>query len=349
MPVSNYSALKGRPINNRLGTSKTKHYQILMSANGSLYRIAVNVLSADGSNVEFLVRSDFRHPLTEAWKALPEGLTALAPHVQGSAAVDFIRGNIAHPWEFVALPISADGPDNDLNDKIDAYVQRAMSDETATIYAFGATWGPEPEVADKYFGFLPGRGIHDIHMNQGNPPGSFAADNGVWQDGALAFHFTNPEIWVAVFMKFQSQSWHSDDVSAEPNVPTDPDHADKPHTPINPDVIPPLDVPDGLVRIVAAYVNDTHTPEREFVTLLNTSDQPVDLTGWSLKDRFKLATPLAGSIPAGETLRVPVVAPMTLSNKGGVISLLDARGIKVHGVSYTRDQARQPGRTIPFQ
>ena len=41
--------------------------------------------------------------------------------------------------------------------------------------------------------------------------------------------------------------------------------------------------------------------------------------------------------------------PVKLSNKGGIISLLDARGIKVHGVAYTKEQARQPGRTIPFQ
>jgi hypothetical protein len=40
---------------------------------------------------------------------------------------------------------------------------------------------------------------------------------------------------------------------------------------------------------------------------------------------------------------------MALSNKGGIITLVNAEGLKVHGVSYTRDQARQPGRTIPFQ
>jgi hypothetical protein len=35
---------------------------------------------------------------------------------------------------------------------------------------------------------------------------------------------------------------------------------------------------------------DTHTPERETVTLLNTADVPVDLTGWSLKDKQKNAS-----------------------------------------------------------
>ena len=96
------------------------------------------------------------------------------------------------------LPLSASGPDNDLNEKLDAYVQRAMSDELAMVYAFGEPWGPEPQRRDQYFGFLPGRGIHDIH-NQGNPPVLFANDNGPWQDGGLIFEFPNDGQWVAVF------------------------------------------------------------------------------------------------------------------------------------------------------
>src|SRR3954462_9450194 len=56
----------------------------------------------------------------------------------------------------------------------------------------------EPSTQDDYFGFLPGRGIHDIHMNQGNPPGQFAKDNGPWQDGGLLFEFPNEAQWVAI-------------------------------------------------------------------------------------------------------------------------------------------------------
>jgi hypothetical protein len=44
-----------------------------------------------------------------------------------------------------------------------------------------------------------------------------------------------------------------------------------------------------------------------------------------------------------------MVPPVALSNRGGIITLLNSQGIKVHGVSYTRSQASQPGRTIPFQ
>ncbi|WP_347267315.1 DUF2278 family protein [Paracoccus sp. (in: a-proteobacteria)] len=340
MPLQNYSVLKGRPINNRLATGASPHYQVLVSQNGTLHRIAINVRSQDGSEVEFLVRSRFQHPITEQLQDLPEGLHVV-PSRPGGLALDFIRGNLMQPWELKPLPISAAGPDNDLNEKIDAYVQRAMADEDAWIYAFGETWGPEEDKADKYFGFRPGRGIHDIHMNQGNPPGKFAKDNGPYQDGGLIFQFPAQRQWVGVFLKFQTQAWHSDDTEANPGVAGD--------APVDGDAIPPFDTPDGLVRIIAALVNDTASPEREWVTLLNTSDVAIDLTGWTIRDRLKNAMPLSGRLPPGETLRCRVTAPVALSNRGGIISLLDQRGIKVHGVAYTREQVRQPGRTVPFQ
>ncbi len=188
MPLNNYAVLKGRPINNRLATGSSPHYQVLVSENGTLYRIAVNVRSQGGSEVEFLVRDRFEHPITAQLAELPEGLHP-TPSQPGGVALDFIRGNLMQPWELKPLPISAAGPDNDLNEKIDSYIQRAMSDEQAMIYAFGETWGPENNKADQYFGFKPGRGIHDIHFNQGNPGGKYASQNGPWQDGGLILEF----------------------------------------------------------------------------------------------------------------------------------------------------------------
>ncbi|WP_261335812.1 hypothetical protein [Rhizobium leguminosarum] len=85
------------------------------------------------------------------------------------------------------------------------------------------------------------------------------------------------------------------------------------------------------------------------VTLLDTADVPVDLADWQIKDKQKNSMSLSGSISAGATQVIEIKAPVTLANKGGIITLLNAQGIKVHGVSYTKEQARQPGRTIPFQ
>src|SRR5690606_6883030 len=112
--------------------------------------------------------------------------------------------------------------------------------------------------------------------------------------------------------------------------------------------LPTEELPDGLVRICGALVNAVKTPEREFVTLLNTSNRDIDLTGWSLADKQKSKMPLSGVLGAGLTLRVEVRPPMVLSNKGGLITLLDPQGRKVHGVSYTKKQAEAIGWTLPF-
>jgi hypothetical protein len=40
---------------------------------------------------------------------------------------------------------------------------------------------------------------------------------------------------------------------------------------------------------------------------------------------------------------------MSLSNQGGIITVLDAQGLKVDGVSYTKAQARHPGWTLTFR
>jgi uncharacterized protein YukJ len=351
MPIQGYSLLKGKVADVIAGSGKSPHYQILVIDDTNKYRIAVNVQSSDKSEVYFVLEPNFAHPICDALLEMPRGLTGV-PSKPGGVALDFIRGNLFHPADMVQLPISAAGPDNDLDEKIGQYAQRALADEDSEVYALGQAWGPEPKKQDQYFHFLPGRGIHDIHMNQGNPPGSYDKDNGPWQDGGLLFHFPGQNQWVAMFMKFATQGWHTDDTTGNvlpgqgSGPPSDGDQTktgviDKDHDPT-------VDQPDGQVKIVAALVNDTHSPERETVTLLNTTHEAVDLAGWQLKDKQKAATKLHGTIDPGESLRIAVKAPMTLSNKGGIISLINANGLKVDGVSYTKSQAK-PGRTVVFK
>jgi hypothetical protein len=60
-----------------------------------------------------------------------------------------------------------------------------------------------------------------------------------------------------------------------------------------------LSLPDGPIRIIAAYVNDVKTPEHETVTLLNTADVAVDLEGGRIADKQKNKMRLSGSIAPG--------------------------------------------------
>src|SRR6185369_1908939 len=210
MSLKNYGVLKGSIIDRRLGSGQNPHYQLEVVDDRERWRVAVNVESQEApSEVEFYVADPFVHPLTASLSELPLGFQALQSK-PGGMALDFIRANLIPDFrDMVPLPASVSGPDNDLNEKVDGYVQRAMADEDAHVYAFGQMWGPENKT-DKIFGFLPGQGVHDIHMNQGNA-GRFVKDNGVYQDGGVLFHFPERDQWAAVFLKFQSQDIHTDD------------------------------------------------------------------------------------------------------------------------------------------
>jgi uncharacterized protein YukJ len=348
MPLKSYGVLKGTVVDRRTGAGQTPHYEIHVVDEQEDYRIAINIMSAlQPSTLEFLVDETFAHPLTQGLSALPLGFTPLQSK-PGGLALDFIRANLFDPREMRLLPPNLPGPDNDLNDKIDHYVQRAMGDENALVYAFGEKWGPEPK-KDKYFAFKPGQGIHDIHMNQANV-GAYVKDDGVWQDGGLMFQFPGQGQWVAVFLKFQSQTWHTDDATGHQlAVPVGGPPSDaEPSEPLGPDTLPTTERPDGMVRIVGALVNSASSPEVETVTLLNASSAAIDLAGWSLMDRNKNKQALAGKVGAGETLRVGVAAPVQLSNNGGIITILNDDGLRVDGVSYTESQAQNPGWTITF-
>ena len=56
----------------------------------------------------------------------------------------------------------------------------------------------------------------------------------------------------------------------------------------------------------------------------------------------------AGPLAPGVSLVVRLGGGAQLGNHGGEISLLDARRLKVDGVSYTAEQAAREGWTVVF-
>ena len=335
MPLARYGVLAGRVVDRRAeGGTDTPHYQVQLAAGEEQFRVAVNVLSKEHpSELLYLADESFHHPIVQELLNLPDGFTLL-PSSPGGLALDFIRANLFDRMMLRAVPATAPGPDNDLADKLDHFMERAAADAAARAYAFGQRWGPEPGTPDKVFGFSPGNGVHDIHMNQGNSQ-PFRGDDGVWQDGGLLVHYPAQDQWVAIFLAFQSQAWHTDDqtghaiTGAGPGEPEAPDHT---------------------VRIVAALVNPVGpAPEVETVTLVNASAEDLDLAGWSILDREKRRLVLEGGLlPSGEAVRVQLGPPVALGNRGGLITLLNPDGLKVDGVAYTKNQADAEGWSLIF-
>lgn len=308
------------------------HYQILLDADGVEYRIAVNVKSdVNPPDLQFYLDDNYKHPILDQIGKLKAGFNSLQNAGANSAALDYIRGNLFDFKDLTILPATKDGDNNDLNDIFDVWVEKAIATEGALIYAFGSRWNDGANTPDDYFDINSGLGIHDIHMNQGNT-GSFAKDNGVYTDGGLLIHFPDEDRWVAMFLKFQSQVVHTDDGTAEP-IPTP---------------APPEE--ETAIKIFAALVNPTTDDVgHEAVYLLNTTDQDINLTGWSIADKQKKKEALTGTVAAGAPLVVVLNGKgAQLSNDGGIITLLNKDGLKISGVSYTKDQASQQGKVVTF-
>lgn len=206
-----YHVLKGKAIDKQMASSENPHFQVhIISGEGRSdhHRIAINVRSQDNSEVLYFLHEDFQHEMLAELPKLKEGFTRV--EASSTIALDYIRGNLFDIRDMTPLPMNKPGADNDLNDKIDKYITKAMKEDGAVVYAFGDIWGPE-EKRDKIFHFSPGSGIHDIHMNQGNYAKKFWDDNGIFHDGALFLQFPSEERWVALFLAFQSQSTKTDD------------------------------------------------------------------------------------------------------------------------------------------
>ena len=75
MPLEHYGVLKGSVVDaRREDDPDTPHYQVHVRADGTSYRVAVNVKSQQSpSELLFFVDDRFRHPITAGLPALPAG------------------------------------------------------------------------------------------------------------------------------------------------------------------------------------------------------------------------------------------------------------------------------------
>ena len=86
------------------------------------------------------------------------------------------------------------------------------------------------------------------------------------------------------------------------------------------------------------------------VLLLITLATTGPLDGWKLADKNKRRHPL-DSITLETGAVTTVTLPGTtiqLSNQGGIITLLNSEGLKVHGEQYNKNDVSEQGRTIVF-
>jgi uncharacterized protein YukJ len=216
MPITSYSVLAGDPVSGKVVSGSSTHYQITMNAPGGPFTVAVNIQSVDGSEVLYAIEEDFTLPDEADLLSLPMGMTPLKSE-PGGLALDFVRSQVngapmITKGQMTLLPqmvqkgseeerMLARARSSALQNAVVTLLNMTIADKDGVIYAFGSAYADNGKVD----------GIHDIHMNQGNPvKGGHSGDNGIWQDGALLIHLPSKGTWTAVFIAFQTESWNTD-------------------------------------------------------------------------------------------------------------------------------------------
>lgn len=210
------------------------HGKLRINTPAGQYEAALDVDTPSGVGVSYRVVDDLSTQDIPVLAALANGFTALAS-TPTSGALDYVRSPILRDgwmvrqlrwrigwlkarrqpqpwgptlldpavdrlrrwlgwlwrWRWRSFPwISSDG-DNALD------VLEALLPTATRIHIFG-----EP--------FTTGLGVHNVHMNQGDPPGPHQAENAIWQDGAVLVERADGS--VAIWqVKFNTQSLHTGD------------------------------------------------------------------------------------------------------------------------------------------
>ena len=354
MPLRNYGVWKATPVSyvveHREDDNKSPHLSLYFSDKGrlshhathkfrrrgnkeipGLFRAAINIKSGDKneSRLTYWVDHDFKnHPIVNSLTDLSSGFSPLeeTDPVPTGVRLDYIRSNLFNVNDGRILPHDVPGSNNDIIDVLEPEVKQAINSK-ADIYLFG-----EP--------FSDRKGIHNVHMNQGNIK-RFENDDGVFQDGGLLINYPRSGRWVGVFLGFASQAVHTDDKTGHAiSSETWGDYLGTKKR--------DTELTEDSVIIDEALINpesDSPRARRRSVTLTNPKDRTMPLASWKIQNsagEFQTLPPNA-ALDANSTQAFEI-PDVHLSELGDTITLLNEEGLKIDGVSYRTQQGleRQP-------
>ena len=171
----------------------TPHYYLTVDAgNSGEYTVPINVRSKDKHRPDLLYYSDenYNAKAITILPTLESGFHEINYHSGEKAdiAVDFIRSRLFDPKKMKIVRSNQTGPDNDLSDFINKYMKKAEGNPEAIIYAYGTHFTTN------------GKGVHNVHMNQGNTKYS-PEENDIFHDGCVLIHFRDEDKWIAYFFR----------------------------------------------------------------------------------------------------------------------------------------------------
>ena len=182
---------------------KWMHVDLNIKAGTTIYQAAVDVNEPNGL-FQYQVFNKLDLSLFAPILALPDGWNPLQRN-STSGAIDYARSPILQrPLGCLAVfyaILNAIFKTNTQtwtnvtgNEAGQALV--ALVTGSSKVFAFGAP-------------YTQGFGVHDVHCNQGDPPGQFRPLDGIWQDGAVFVKKADGTL-SAYLGKFSTQSLNTD-------------------------------------------------------------------------------------------------------------------------------------------
>ncbi|WP_284346724.1 DUF2278 family protein [Rickettsia endosymbiont of Oedothorax gibbosus] len=210
--LKNYSCVKGIVLEDLEDRTKhtMTHHNFIVQANKLDYQVNIDIQSDSRANVKlyYVDQLNNNELLTNLAKLGDEGLFSLdqLTHVSrldylrsGIFQIDYLKNTLAQSWQ-------------EISSLLDMHIVRGTK-----ICILGESYDDTETRAVVPYGLqlkqqhsqLPPRGIHDIHLNQGNY-NPHSKDNGIYQDGAIFIETPNNSI-KAFFFMFDEQSLNTDD------------------------------------------------------------------------------------------------------------------------------------------
>jgi Uncharacterized conserved protein (DUF2278) len=213
MPLPSYGVLVGTLVRfaredpNDFGS--WYHGKMYVQAPAGQYECAVDVSTPSGVPVQYREVRRLDRQVFAPVAALPPGWHALA-RTPTSGAIDYVRAPLLRGrgaplavvtdplvrWVNAVLKLPRLGWVESTADNALDLLERRLTG-SRRVYVFGAA-------------YTTGLGVHDIHLNQGDPPGQFQHLDGIWQDGGTIIESAKGELG-AFLTKFKTQSLNTDD------------------------------------------------------------------------------------------------------------------------------------------
>ena len=218
MPLDSYGVLRGTLTSHFRDTEQNQgrwyHVHLRLTASGREFEAAIDV---DSKNSAVGVQWKTLRIAADKIGPLPlpaAGFTALAS-MAGSGALDYIRHPQLKTWRiFWFRPFGRDGvlpADRRWSWRFiyrpwrsgDYLQATAALEANLAIGAEILVWGePYPDGSPAQ---SPVHGLHNVHQNQGDPPGQWWELSGIWQDGGVAVRGSDG-YWRVFISKFSTQA-----------------------------------------------------------------------------------------------------------------------------------------------